>query len=71
MPVGGVLTGTADTFWIEAPVTIKIYLIYSFVAFGGIFFGCGTGWMCSQCPTLSNSRQVCNTLQICNQIFQR
>lgn len=45
MAGGGVLTGTADTSRIEAPVTVKAYLICAFAAFGGIFFGYDTGWM--------------------------
>lgn len=39
------LTGTADIGRIEAPVTVKAYLICAFAAFGGIFFGYDTGWM--------------------------
>jgi hypothetical protein len=42
---GGVVTGTADTSRIEAPVTVKAYLMCAFAAFGGIFFGYDTGWM--------------------------
>lgn len=47
MPGGGVIpvTGTADVNRIEAPVTVKAYLIVAFAAFGGIFFGYDTGWM--------------------------
>ncbi|MCJ1477911.1 hypothetical protein MMC13_006585 [Lambiella insularis] len=45
MPGGVVLTGTADTGRIEAPVTVKAYLMCAFAAFGGIFFGYDTGWM--------------------------
>ena len=37
--------GTADTSRIEAPVTLKAYLMCAFAAFGGIFFGYDTGWM--------------------------
>jgi hypothetical protein len=37
--------GTTDTSRIEAPVTIKTYLMCVFAAFGGIFFGYDTGWM--------------------------
>lgn len=37
--------GTADVSKIEAPVTIKAYLVCAFAAFGGIFFGYDTGWM--------------------------
>ncbi|KAG4439452.1 hypothetical protein IFR05_005064 [Cadophora sp. M221] len=42
---GGAVVGTADTSRIEAPVTIKAYLMCAFAAFGGIFFGYDTGWM--------------------------
>jgi MFS family permease len=47
MPGGGVVavTGTADVSRVEAPVTIRAYLIVAFAAFGGIFFGYDTGWM--------------------------
>ncbi|MCJ1395137.1 hypothetical protein MMC18_008018 [Xylographa bjoerkii] len=45
MPGGVVITGTADTGRIEAPVTMKAYLMCAFAAFGGIFFGYDTGWM--------------------------
>ena len=46
MPGGAVIVhGTADVNRIEAPVTIKAYLICAFAAFGGIFFGYDTGWM--------------------------
>lgn len=49
MPGGGVtpavITGTADTSRLEAPITLKAYLICAFAAFGGIFFGYDTGWM--------------------------
>lgn len=37
------IQGTADTERIEAPVTIRAYLICAFAAFGGIFFGYDTG----------------------------
>ena len=40
-----VITGTADTSRIEAPVTVKAYLMCAFASFGGIFFGYDTGWM--------------------------
>ena len=48
MPGGAVprsmsLTGTNDLARIEAPVTLKAYLICAFAAFGGIFFGYDTG----------------------------
>jgi len=39
------IVGTADTSRIEAPVTMKAYLMCAFAAFGGIFFGYDTGWM--------------------------
>ena len=39
------IVGTADTSRIEAPVTVKAYLMCAFAAFGGIFFGYDTGWM--------------------------
>ena len=47
MPGGGVVpvTGTADVNRVEAPVTLRAYLIVAFAAFGGIFFGYDTGWM--------------------------
>jgi hypothetical protein len=47
MPGGGVIpiTGTADVSRVEAPVTVRAYLIIAFAAFGGIFFGYDTGWM--------------------------
>lgn len=40
-----VITGTTETSRIEAPVTVRAYLICAFAAFGGIFFGYDTGWM--------------------------
>lgn len=39
------VVGTADVARIEAPVTVKAYLICAFAAFGGIFFGYDIGWM--------------------------
>lgn len=36
---------TADVTRVEAPVTIKAYLMCAFAAFGGIFFGYDTGWI--------------------------
>jgi sugar porter (SP) family MFS transporter len=45
MAGGAVVSGTADTSRIEAPVTMKAYLMCAFAAFGGIFFGYDTGWM--------------------------
>jgi hypothetical protein len=38
MAGGTVITGTADTSRVEAPVTFRAYLIRAFAAFGGIFF---------------------------------
>ena len=40
-----VITGTQDVERVEAPVTVRAYLICAFAAFGGIFFGYDTGWM--------------------------
>lgn len=40
-----VITGTSDLARVEAPVTVRAYLICAFAAFGGIFFGYDTGWM--------------------------
>lgn len=45
MPGGAVLMATADTNRVEAPVTVRAYLMCAFAAFGGIFFGYDTGWM--------------------------
>jgi hypothetical protein len=45
MAGGAVISGTADMSRIEAPVTMKAYLMCAFAAFGGIFFGYDTGWM--------------------------
>ena len=42
---GGGLVATADTSRIEAPVTIKTYLMCAFAAFGGIFFGYDSGYI--------------------------
>ncbi|KAK0715041.1 hypothetical protein B0H67DRAFT_490088 [Lasiosphaeris hirsuta] len=39
------IMGTSDLSRIEAPVTMKAYLLCAFAAFGGIFFGYDTGWM--------------------------
>ena len=35
--------GTSDVERVEAPVTVKAYLMCAFAAFGGIFFGYDTG----------------------------
>ena len=46
MPGGGIgLVATADTGRIEAPVTLKAYLMCAFAAFGGIFFGYDSGYI--------------------------
>ena len=47
MPGGGAIpvTGTSDVNRVEAPVTVRDYLIVAFAAFGGIFFGYDTGWI--------------------------
>ena len=43
MAGGVVVEGTTDVGRVEAPVTVKAYLICAFAAFGGIFFGYDTG----------------------------
>ncbi|KAI0478747.1 general substrate transporter [Xylariaceae sp. FL0804] len=40
-----VVEGTANVDRVEAPITIRAYLLCAFAAFGGIFFGYDTGWM--------------------------
>ena len=47
MPGGFVpdLLATTDVNRIEAPVTIKAYLMCAFAAFGGIFFGYDSGYI--------------------------
>lgn len=46
MPGGGAgLVATADVNRVEAPVTIKAYLMCAFAAFGGIFFGYDSGYI--------------------------
>jgi SP family sugar:H+ symporter-like MFS transporter len=45
MPGGVVLSATADTSRIEAPVTMKAYFMCAFAAFGGIFFGYDSGYI--------------------------
>ncbi len=52
----GIIHGTADTSRIEAPVTMKAYLMCTLAAFGGIFFGYGTGWMGS----IKGMKSVCS-----------
>lgn len=39
------LAGTTDLEQIEAPVTIKAYLMCAFATFGGIFFGYDSGYI--------------------------
>ncbi|TNY22193.1 general substrate transporter [Rhodotorula diobovata] len=41
----GQLSGTADVNAIEAPVTLKAYLMCAFASFGGIFFGYDSGYI--------------------------
>ncbi|EKD18274.1 uncharacterized protein L3040_004769 [Drepanopeziza brunnea f. sp. 'multigermtubi'] len=41
----GNLVGTADVGRIEAPVTMKAYLMCAFASFGGIFFGFDSGYI--------------------------
>jgi SP family sugar:H+ symporter-like MFS transporter len=46
MPGGGItLAATADTTRIEAPLTVKAYLMCVFASFGGIFFGYDSGYI--------------------------
>ena len=42
---GGAIMATADTERIEAPVTVKAYLMCVFAAFGGFFFGYDSGYI--------------------------
>ena len=42
---GGALIATADVGRVEAPVTMKAYLMCAFAAFGGIFFGYDSGYI--------------------------
>ena len=37
--------GTSDVERVEAPVTVKAYLMCAFAAFGGIFFGYDSGYI--------------------------
>ncbi|PGH36246.1 hypothetical protein GX50_00931 [[Emmonsia] crescens] len=39
------MAGTADVSRVEAPVTLKAYLMCAFAAFGGIFFGFDSGYI--------------------------
>jgi len=45
MPGGVVLSATADASRVEAPVSMKAYLMCAFAAFGGIFFGYDSGYI--------------------------
>ncbi|GFZ47567.1 High-affinity glucose transporter SNF3, partial [Saitozyma sp. JCM 24511] len=45
MPGGAVVTTTFNPERVEAPVTIKAYLLCVFASFGGIFFGYDSGYM--------------------------
>ncbi len=45
MPGGPGLVATADTGRVEAPVTVKAYLMCAFAAFGGILFGFDSGYI--------------------------
>jgi hypothetical protein len=42
---GGGLATTSDVTRIEAPVTMKAYLMCAFASFGGIFFGFDSGYI--------------------------
>lgn len=45
MPGGAVISTTADVNRVEAPVTVKAYLMCAFASFGGIFFGYDSGYI--------------------------
>ncbi|KAI1138815.1 general substrate transporter [Hypoxylon sp. FL0543] len=45
MAGGTVVQGSADVNRVEAPVTVKAYLMCAFAAFGGIFFGYDSGYI--------------------------
>jgi hypothetical protein len=45
VPGGAVLTASTNPNRVEAPVTIKAYLLCVFASFGGIFFGYDSGYM--------------------------
>lgn len=62
MAGGNIITGTTDTARIEAPVTVKAYMICAFAAFGGIFFGYDTGWMGDVVSTIPLSLSCDSTL---------
>lgn len=39
------VVGTGDVARVEAPVTMKAYMMCAFAAFGGIFFGFDSGYI--------------------------
>ena len=43
--MAGGIAGTTDVGRVEAPVTLKAYLMCAFAAFGGIFFGFDSGYI--------------------------
>ena len=43
--MAGRLKATSDVSRVEAPVTVKAYLMCAFAAFGGIFFGYDSGYI--------------------------
>ncbi|KAK6951924.1 hypothetical protein Daesc_006449 [Daldinia eschscholtzii] len=45
MAGGAVIQGSGDVSRVEAPVTLKAYLMCAFAAFGGIFFGYDSGYI--------------------------
>ncbi|GFZ45611.1 High-affinity glucose transporter RGT2 [Saitozyma sp. JCM 24511] len=45
VPGGAVISATTNPDRVEAPVTIKAYLLCVFASFGGIFFGYDSGYM--------------------------
>lgn len=42
---GPAAAGGVDALRVEAPVTLKTYLMCAFAAFGGIFFGYDSGYI--------------------------
>jgi hypothetical protein len=45
VPGGAVISASSNPDRVEAPVTIKAYLLCVFASFGGIFFGYDSGYM--------------------------
>ncbi|KAI5865478.1 general substrate transporter [Durotheca rogersii] len=45
MPGGVTIRGSADPSRVEAPVSVKAYLMCAFASFGGIFFGYDSGYI--------------------------